>query len=45
MIVVGRYLITDNLDQAYAASGNAISTADASILSCHDPGITYSEHW
>jgi hypothetical protein len=40
-----RYLITENLDQAYAAIAGVLATTDASTLSYHVPGITYSEHW
>ena len=40
-----RYLITANLDQAYAAIENILAATDVAALSYHVPGITYSEHW
>ena len=40
-----RYLITANLDQAYAAIAAVVDDTDAAALSYHVPGITYSEHW
>ena len=40
-----RYLITANLDQAYAAIESTIAATDVAALSYHVPGITYSEHW
>jgi hypothetical protein len=40
-----RYLITANLGQAYAAIAEVLANTDASALSYHVPGITYSEHW
>ena len=40
-----RYLITADLDQAYAAIESTIAATDVAALSYHVPGITYSEHW
>ena len=40
-----RYLITADLDQAYAAIEKTIAATDVAALSYHVPGITYSEHW
>ena len=40
-----RYLITANLDQAYAAIEATLAATDVAALSYHVPGITYSEHW
>jgi hypothetical protein len=40
-----RYLITADLDQAYAAIESTIDATDVAALSYHVPGITYSEHW
>jgi 2'-5' RNA ligase len=40
-----RYLITADLDQAYAAIETTIAATDVASLSYHVPGITYSEHW
>ena len=43
--VLQRYLITADLDQAYAAIESTIAATDVAALSYHVPGITYSEHW
>ena len=40
-----RYLITADLDRAYAAIESTIAATDVAALSYHVPGITYSEHW
>ncbi len=40
-----RYLITEQIEQAYAAIEQALAATDQSALSYHVPGITYSEHW
>ena len=40
-----RYLITADLDQAYAAVAAVVAETDAATLVYHVPGITYSEHW
>jgi 2'-5' RNA ligase len=40
-----RYLITDQIDDAYVAIERTLAATDASALSYHVPGITYSEHW
>jgi hypothetical protein len=40
-----RYLVTGDLDEAYAAIEQTLATTDAASLSYHVPGITYSEHW
>jgi len=40
-----RYLITDQIDDAYAAIERTLVATDAAALSYHVPGITYSEHW
>ena len=40
-----RYLITDHLDQAYAAIASTLASTDVAALGYHVPGITYSEHW
>ena len=40
-----RYLITENLEQAYAAIAAVLADSDIAALGYHVPGITYSEHW
>jgi hypothetical protein len=40
-----RYLITANIDEAYAAVEKTLAATDVAALSYHVPGITYSEHW
>jgi hypothetical protein len=40
-----RYLITDQLEQAYAAIDAVIVATNIAALGYHVPGITYSEHW
>ena len=40
-----RYLITADLDQAYAAIEAVLALTDIAALRYHVPGITYSEHW
>jgi hypothetical protein len=40
-----RYLITADLEQAYAAIASVIAATDVAALRYHVPGITYSEHW
>jgi hypothetical protein len=40
-----RYLISADIDRAYAAIAEVIANTDAAALSYHVAGITYSEHW
>jgi hypothetical protein len=40
-----RYLITDQLEQAYAAIDAVLAATNIAALGYHVPGITYSEHW
>jgi hypothetical protein len=40
-----RYLVTADLDRAYATIEKTIAATDVASLSYHVPGITYSEHW
>ncbi|MEY2243143.1 hypothetical protein AB8A21_09405 [Streptomyces sp. BF23-18] len=40
-----RYLVTADLDAAYAAIERTLAATDPASLSHHVPGITYSEHW
>ncbi|MFF3405423.1 hypothetical protein ACFYW8_04255 [Streptomyces sp. NPDC002742] len=40
-----RYLVTADLDAAYAAIERTLAATDPALLSYHVPGITYSEHW
>jgi 2'-5' RNA ligase superfamily protein len=40
-----RYLVTESLDQAYAAIEQAAAGAHPDSLSYHVAGIAYSEHW
>jgi 2'-5' RNA ligase len=40
-----RYLVTADLDRAYAAIEETLAATDPDALSYHVPGITYSEHW
>jgi hypothetical protein len=40
-----RYLVTADLDQAYAAMGQTVADTDRAALTYHIAGITYSEHW
>jgi 2'-5' RNA ligase len=40
-----RYLVTADLDRAYAAIAATIADTDPADLGYHVPGISYSEHW
>jgi hypothetical protein len=40
-----RYLVTADVEQAYAAIEQTLAATDPASLSYHVPGITYSEHW
>jgi hypothetical protein len=40
-----RYLVTADIDLAYAAIEETLAATDPASLSYHVPGITYSEHW
>jgi len=40
-----RYLVTADIDRAYAAIGKILDATDPASLSYRVPGITYSEHW
>lgn len=40
-----RYLVTADLDKAYAAVGRTLEAVDLSSLGYRVPGIGYSEHW
>jgi hypothetical protein len=40
-----RYLVTADLDRAYAAIAATVADTDPAALGYHVPGITYSEHW
>src|ERR1700709_1679401 len=40
-----RYLVTADLDAAYAAIEATVAAFDPAALGYHVPGITYSEHW
>jgi hypothetical protein len=40
-----RYLVTADLEAAYAAIAGVLASTDAATLGYHVPGITYSEHW
>src|SRR3954463_3420509 len=40
-----RYLITADIDKVYTVIEVTLAATDASALSYHVPGITYSEHW
>jgi hypothetical protein len=40
-----RYLVTADLDRAFAAIAATVADTDPAALGYHVPGITYSEHW
>jgi hypothetical protein len=40
-----RYLVSPELEAAFAAIEAAVAATDPAALSYHVPGITYSEHW
>jgi hypothetical protein len=40
-----RYLVTEEIAQAYAAIEKTLAVTDPTALGYHVPGITYSEHW
>jgi hypothetical protein len=40
-----RYLVTADIEQAFAAIEQTLAATDPAALGYHVPGITYSEHW